>query len=60
MAVVDEVVEEKMSSEEGLPEQRKDDEVGDIKLPFPVLPESPRPNFIQYVNLKHLQNQHQN
>ena len=49
-----------MSSEEGLPEQRKDDEVGDIELPFPVLPESPGPDFIQYVDLKHLQNQHQN
>ena len=54
MAVEDEVEEEKLPGHEGVEHQVEDDKVGDVELPFSILPVAKSSDLIKHIDLDHL------
>jgi hypothetical protein len=58
LAVVNEVEKEEVSGQQRLPREAKDGKIGDVELPFSILPKTPGSYLIQNIDLDNLEREH--
>lgn len=58
MAVINEVVKEEMSGEQGLPREAKNDVICYVELSFPILTKTPGSYLIENIDLNNFEGKH--